>query len=117
MALLMQPFELFGRFVELNLSGLGLSYLLLEFLAFAANFDGKFLDLEGELLDFGLVSTTILLQSQVILFLLAGGEGPLLEFLLVPVHFKFELIHALVGFENHILDVVQPVLLISNSLL
>ena len=39
------------------------------------------------------------------------------EFFLVPVHFKFELVHALVGLENHVLDVVQTVLLVSDALL
>jgi len=41
----------------------------------------------------------------------------LFEFFLVPVHFKFELVHALVGLENHVLDVVQTVLLVSDALL
>ena len=39
------------------------------------------------------------------------------QLLLVPVHFKFELVHALVGLKDHILNVVEAVLLISDALL
>jgi len=38
-ALLMETFELLGRFIELDLSGLGLSDLLLELFALVADFD------------------------------------------------------------------------------
>jgi hypothetical protein len=48
---------------------------------------------------------------------LSGSESPLLKFLLVPIHFKFELVHALIRFEDHVLDVVEAVLLVSNPLL
>ena len=39
------------------------------------------------------------------------------QLFLVPVHFKFELVHALVCFEDHILNVIETVLLISYALL
>jgi len=116
-ALLMQTFEFLGGFVELDLRGLRLSDLLFELLAFVADFDGELLDLQRELLDFGLVSAAVLLEGEVVLFLLTGGEGPLLQLLLVPVHLEFELVHAFVGLEDHVLDVVEAVLLVGNALL
>ena len=116
-ALLMQTFEFLGGFVELDLSGLRLSDLLFELLAFVGDFDGELLDLQRELLDFGLVSAAVLLEGEVVLFLLTGGEGPLLQLLLVPVHLEFELVHAFVGLEDHVLDVVEAVLLVGNALL
>lgn len=102
----MKTFEFLGCFVELNLGCLGLGNLLFKLFALVTNLNCEFLNLEGEFLDLGLVSTTILLKGEVILFLLSGGEGPLFEFLLVPVHLQFELIHTLVSLENHVLDVV-----------
>jgi hypothetical protein len=48
---------------------------------------------------------------------LDGGERPLLELLLIPVHLKLELVHLLVRLEDHILDVVQAVLLVGHALL
>ena len=116
-ALLMQTFEFLGGFVELDLRGLRLSDLLFELLAFVGDFDGELLDLQRELLDFGLVSAAVLLEGEVVLFLLTGGEGPLLQLLLVPVHLEFELVHAFVGLEDHVLDVVEAVLLVGNALL
>ena len=73
--------------------------------------------MEGELLDFGLVSTSELLKSQVIFFFLARSKGPLLQLLLVPVHLELELVHALVRLENHVLNVIEAVLLVSDALL
>jgi hypothetical protein len=82
----MHAFELLGGLVELDLCGLSLSDLLLEFLGLACDLDGKFLDVKGEFLDLSLVSPSVLLECEVILFLLSGGECPLFELLLVPVH-------------------------------
>ena len=62
MALSMEPFELLGSFVELDLSSLCLSNFLLKFGSLASNFDGELLDLEGELLDLGLISSSVLFQ-------------------------------------------------------
>mgnify|MGYP000229121772 CR=1 FL=1 len=90
---------------------------MLELLSFASDFDGKFLDLKSELLDFGLISSSELFKSQVVLFFLAGGKSPLLKFLLIPIHLKLELVHALISLEDHILNVVQAILLVSNPLL
>lgn len=116
-AFLVQSFELFGCLVKFNLGRLGLSDLLLKLFALVSNFDGQLLDLQSQLLDFGLVSSAVLFKSEVVLLLLSGCKGPLLEFLLVPVHFQFELVHPFVGLEDHILDVVQTVLLVGNALL
>lgn len=113
----MEAFEFLSGLIKLNLSGLGLSNLLFELFAFVADFDGQLFNLESELLDLGLVSTTVLLKGEVVLFLLASGKGPLFEFLLIPVHLKFELVHTFVGLEDHVLDVVEAVLLVSNTLL
>lgn len=114
---LVEAFEFLSRLVELNLSGLGLSDLLLELLAFVADLDCQLLNLEGKLLNFGLVSTTVLLESEVVFFLLTGGESPLLQLFLIPVHLEFELVHALVSLENHILDIVEAILLVGDTLL
>jgi hypothetical protein len=116
-AFLMKTLELFGCLVKLNLGGLSLSDLLLEFTALAAYFNSQFLNLEGKLLDFSLISTSVLLEGEIVLLFLAGGEGPLFQLFLVPVHFKFELVHFLVGLEDHVLDVVEAVLLVGNALL
>lgn len=35
---------------------------------------------------------------------------------LVPVHFQFKLVHAFVGFKDHILYVVKAVLLVGDAL-
>lgn len=113
----MQTFEFFGSLVQFDLGGLGLGDLLLKLLALVADFNGQLLDLEGKLLDLGLVSTAVLLEGEVILLLLSGGEGPLFQLLLIPVHLQFELVHALVSLENHILNVVQAILLVRDSLL
>ena len=117
MAFLMKPFEFFGSFVKFNLGGLGLRHFLLKLLALVAHFNRELLNLESEFLDLGLVSAAVLLKGEVVLLLLTGGEGPLLELLLVPVHFQFELVHALISLEDHVLDVVEAVLLVSDALL
>jgi len=113
----MHAFELLGGLIELDLCGLSLSDLLLEFLGLACDLDGKFLDVKGEFLDLGLVSPSVLFECEVILFLLSGSECPLFELLLVPVHLKLELIHLFIGLEDHVLDVVETVLLVSDPLL
>lgn len=113
----MQTLEFLSGLIEFNLRGLGFGYFLLKLLALVANFYSKFLDLKSKFFDFGLVSSSVLLESQVIFLLLACCQCPLLKFLLVPVHFKFKLVHAFVRFEDHVLDVVEAVLLISHALL
>ncbi len=37
--------------------------------------------------------------------------------LLVPIHFKFELVHFIVGFKDHILNIVQSILFIGDSII
>ena len=112
----MESLEFFGGFVKLDLGCLCLSHFLFEFCCLASDFDGKLFDLESELLNFRLISTSVLFESQVVLFLLPGSERPLLQLLLVPVHLQFELVHLLIRFEDLILDVVETVLLVSNPL-
>ncbi len=116
MSLGMQSLELFSRLVEFDLRGLRLGDLLLEFFGLAGDFDGKFLDVEGQLLDLGLIGSPVLLQREVVLLLLPGSERPLLELLLIPIHLQLELIHLLVCLEYHILYVIKSVLLVGNSL-
>ena len=115
--LLMQPFEFLGSLVQLNLRGLRLSDFLFELSSFAGDLNGKLLNLKSQLLDLGLISTAELLKGEVVLLLLAGGKSPLLQLLLIPVHLELELVHALVSLEDHVLDVVKSVLLVSNPLL
>ena len=116
-ALLMQPFEFLCSLVELNLGGLRLSDLLLEFVGLTSHLNGKFFDLKGQLLDLGLISSSELFKSQVVLLLLARGKSPLLKLFLVPIHLQLELVHALVRLEDHVLNVVETVLLVSDPLL
>jgi len=114
--LLMQPFEFLSSLIELDLRGLGFSNFLLELLSFTSNFNRQFFDLKSQLLDLGFISTAEFFKSQVIFLLLAGSERPLLQLLLVPIHLQLELIHSLVGLEDHILNVVQPILLVGDPL-
>jgi len=115
-ALSMKSFEFLGCLIKFNLGCLGLCNLLLKFLCFASDFDSELLNVQSKLLDLGFISSAILFQSKVIFLLLSGSQGPLFQLLLVPVHLQFELIHLLIRFENHVLYVVQPVLLVSDSL-
>jgi hypothetical protein len=114
---LVQSFELLCRLVQFDLSGLGFSNFLLQLFALVSHFDGQLLNLEGQFFDFSFVSSAVFLKSQVVFFLLSGSQSPLLEFFLVPIHFQFELIHPFVCLEDHVLDVVQTVLLVSDALL
>jgi hypothetical protein len=74
----MQTLEFLCGFIELNLGGLSFGYFLLKLLALVANFNRKFLDLKSKFFDFGLVSSSVLLQSQIIFLLLACCQCPLL---------------------------------------
>jgi hypothetical protein len=112
-----ESLELFGGFVKFDLSSLSLSNFHLKLVSFLGNLDRQLFDLKGQLFDFGLISSSVLLESKVILFLLSGGKSPLFKLLLIPVHLKLELIHLLIGFENHVLDIVESILLISNPII
>jgi hypothetical protein len=116
MALSMKALELFSGLVKLDLCGLSLCDLLLKLLGLSGHLNGQLFNVKGEFLDLGLISAAILLKSEVVLLLLSSGKSPLLELLLVPVHLKLELVHLLIGLEDHVLDVVQAILLVSHTL-
>jgi hypothetical protein len=85
-------------------------------MGFVCNLNSKFLYIECEFLDLSLICSSVLLKSQVIFFFLSGSQSPLLKLFLVPVHLQLELIHPFIGFKDHILDVIQSVLLVCDSL-
>lgn len=114
MSLRMESLELLGGLVKLNLRRLGLSHLLLKLAGLSSNLNSQFLDLEGKFLNLGLISSSVLFKGKVILFLLPGSKCPLFQLFLVPVHLQFELIHLLVCLKDHVLDVVESVLLVSD---
>jgi hypothetical protein len=117
MSFSMKSLELLSGLIELDLCSLSLGNLLLELFGLSSDLDGQLLDVQGQLLDFSLISTAILLEGQVVLFLLSGSKSPLLELLLIPVHLKLELVHLLVCLEDHVLDVIETVLLVGHTLL
>lgn len=117
MSLGVESLEFLGGLVQFDLSGLGLGDFLFELLGLFGDFDGELLDVEGEFLDFGFVCPSVLFESQVIFFFLSCGQCPLFQFFLVPIHNELELVHFFISFEDHILDIVQSILLVSNSLL
>ena len=117
MTLLVQPFEFFGGLVQLDLRSLRLSHFLLQLGCLLGHLHGQLLNLEGQFFDFGLICTSVLLQRQVVFLLLASGQSPLLQLFLIPVHFELELVHAFIRLEDHVLNVVQSVLLVCNALL
>lgn len=102
----MQPLELFGSFIQLNLSSLRFSYFLFQLVGLASYFNRELLDLQRQLFDFGFICASVFLKSEVVFFLLTCRESPLLQLFLVPVHLEFELVHSLVGLEDHVLNVV-----------
>jgi hypothetical protein len=87
MTLIVLLAELFGRFIELDLRRLRLSDLLLEIVLLSSRLDSQLLDLEVEFLDLRLVGQFILLHRECILLLLTGSQDPLLQLLLIPIHF------------------------------
>ena len=99
------------------MSGLGLRNFLFELFTLAANLNGELFDLKCEFLDLGFVGASVLLECEVIFLFLPGCKRPLLQFLLVPVHLQLKLVHTLVGFKDHVLNVVQAILLVGNPLL
>ena len=113
----MQAFEFFSSLVQLDLGGLGLCNFLFELFTLAANLNGELFDLKCELLDLSFIGASVLLKSEIIFLLLPCCKCPLLQFLLVPVHLKLKLVHTLVGFKDHVLNVVQAILLVGNPLL
>jgi len=86
-------------------------------MSFSGHFNSQLFNVKSELLDFSLISSSVLFQCQVVLLLLSCSQCPLFQLFLVPIHFKLELVHFFISFENHILDIVESILLISHSLL
>lgn len=113
---LVQALELLGGPIKLNLRGLSLGDFLFKLSCLLGCIHRQLFNSERQLLDLRLISTSVLFEGKVVFFLLSCGQGPLFELFLVPVHFKFELVHALVRLENHVLNVVQAVLLIGDTL-
>ena len=117
MTLRMKPFELFSGLIQLNLSGLSFGNLQLKLLGLLRNFDSKLLNLQSKLFDLRFICSPILFECEVVFLLLPCRQSPLFELFLVPVHFKLELVHLLVRLEDHVLDVVEAVLLVCDALL
>lgn len=110
-------FVCFRGFIKFNLLSLGVSYFVFQVSTDFSDVDGDLLNITNQLGDLLIVKSAVLFESKVILLLLTSCQGPLFEFFLVPIHLKFELVHALVRLEDHILYVVEPVLLVSDALL
>lgn len=51
-----------------------------------------------------------------IFLLLPCCKSPLFKLFLIPVHFKLEFVHLFVRLEDHVLDIIQPVLEIRRGL-
>jgi hypothetical protein len=117
MSFSMKSLELFCSFIKFDLRCLCLSYFFFKFLSFLCNFNSKFLNIQGQFFNLSFISSSIFFHSQVIFFFLSCSKCPLFKFFLIPIHFKLKLIHLLIGFEDHILNIVESILLISNSLL
>ena len=115
MSVIMFFLEFLCSFVELYLSGLGGSDLFVKFTLFPANFDCQLFDLQVEFSDFGVIFLTVFLKGDVIFFFLLAGDGPLFEFLLVPVEFKFDLFNFLVDSEDSDLDIIESFLMFNNN--
>lgn len=107
----------FRCLIKFDLLSLSVSDFLLELIADFCYVYGGFFDVSDQLCNLFVIESPVLFKSEIIFFLLSGSEGPLFKFLLVPIHLKFKLVHTFIGFEDHVLDVIQPVLLVSNSLL
>jgi len=116
-ALLVKAFEFLSSFIKFNLGCLSFSYFLLKLFAFMANFNCELFYLQSQLFNFSFISSSVFFKSQIVFFFLASCKCPLLQLLLVPIHLKFELVHALICLEDHILDVIKSILLICDSLL
>lgn len=117
MSFLMKSFKLFSSLIKLDLGCLSFCNFLFELICFTRDFNCELLNLKCELFYFGFISPSIFFQSQVIFLFLSCSKCPLFKLFLVPIHFKFKLIHALISFENHVLNVVETILLVGYSLL
>jgi len=88
-ALIVLPAEFLGGLVELNLCSLRFGDFLLEVRLLATDLDSELFYLEVELLDLRAVLFMVLLQGNVVFFLLLTGYGPLLQLFLIPVQLQF----------------------------
>lgn len=113
----MQAFKFLSSLVQLDLGGLGLCNFLFELFTLAANLNGELFDLKCKFLDLGFIGASVLLKGEVVFLFLPRCKRPLLQLLLIPVHLQLKLVHTLVGFEDHVLNVVQAILLVGNPLL
>ena len=107
--------EFLCGFVQLYLSGLGGSNLFVKLALFPADFNGQLFDLQVEFSDFGVIFLAVFLEGDVIFFFLLASDGPLFEFLLIPVEFKFDLLNFLVDSEDSDLDIVESFLMFNNN--
>lgn len=108
-------FEFFSGFVEFDLTGLGGRDFLVELLLFSGDFESEFFDLEVELSDFGVIFFSVFLEDDVVLLFLFTSDGPLFEFLLVPVEFEFDLFDFFVGPEDSDLNVIESLLIFGDN--
>mmetsp|Transcript_39447 Transcript_39447/g.112633 ORF Transcript_39447/g.112633 Transcript_39447/m.112633 type:complete len:200 (-) Transcript_39447:385-984(-) len=86
LAVLMQLLEELGRLVHLDLPRLGLCDLVREVLALPVVLHRQLLERQRQLPDLRVVRAAVLLERELVLLLLPGRYGPLLQLLLVPVH-------------------------------
>jgi hypothetical protein len=108
-------FEFFSCFVEFDLTGLGGCDFLVELLLFSGDFESELFDLEIELSNFGVIFFSVFLENHIVLLFLFAGDGPLFEFLLVPVEFEFYLFDFFVSPKDSDLDVVEPLLIFRDD--
>ena len=102
--------EVVRRFVQHDLRGLHLRHLVLELFLLRRDRLGHALDVQVELLDPHVVRPHVLLQREVVVLLLPGGERPLLQLLLVPVHQQLELVELLRAAVHVLLEAVELLL-------
>jgi hypothetical protein len=106
MSFSVKSFKFLCGFVKLDLSSLGFCNFPLKLIGFSCNLNGKLFNLKSELFDLGLVCPSIFFKSKVILLLLSGSKSPLFKLLLIPIHFELELVHLLISFKDHVLNVI-----------
>ena len=106
--------EFLCGFIKFYLWSLSWSDLFLQFLLFAANLDGEFLDLQIELSNLRVIFFAIFLKSNMILFFLLSSNSPLLKLFLIPVQFQFNLFHLFVNPEDADLNIIQSFLMLHD---
>ncbi len=71
--------------------------------------------MEIELSNFSVVLLSIFLEDDIVLLFLFACDGPLFEFLLIPVEFELNLFDFLVGPEYSYLDVIESLLIFGDD--